>query len=82
MTRRALLATSLSVTALALWSALPAHAAGTGSATTNVMRRLQAGQWQSPVVTAMLMRYYAEQTLGSHWSRLDPAQIGTAPALA
>ena len=61
---------------------LAAHAAGSGSATPNVMRRLQAGQWQSPLVTAMLMRYYAEQTLGSNWSRLDPAQIGTAPAMA
>jgi hypothetical protein len=67
----------------AAWVArLAAHAAGSGSATPNVMRRLQAGQWQSPLVTAMLMRYYAEQTLGSHWSRLDPAQVGTAPATA
>lgn len=67
----------------AAWVArLAAHAAGSGSATPNVMRRLQAGQWQSPLVTAMLMRYYAEQTLGGNWSRLDPAQIGTAPALA
>jgi hypothetical protein len=61
---------------------LAAHAAGSGSATPNVMRRLQAGQWQSPLVTAMLMRYYAEQTLGSGWARLDAAQIGTAPATA
>jgi hypothetical protein len=67
----------------AAWVArLAAHAAGSGSATPNVMRRLQAGQWQSPLVTAMLMRYYAEQTLGSQWSRLDPAQIGNAPAVA
>ena len=61
---------------------LAAHAAGSGSATPNVMRRLQAGQWQSPLVTAMLMRYYAEQTLGSGWARMDAAQIGTAPAMA
>ena len=61
---------------------LAAHAAGSGSATPNVMRRLQAGQWQSPLVTAMLMRYYAEQTLGSGWARLDAAQIGTSAATA
>jgi hypothetical protein len=67
----------------AAWVArLAAHAAGSGSATPNVMRRLQAGQWQSPLVTAMLMRYYAEQTFGAGWARLDPAQIGGAPALA
>ena len=61
---------------------LAAHAAGSGSATPNVMRRLQAGQWQSPLVTAMLMRYYAEQTLGSGWARLDAAQIGASAATA
>lgn len=67
----------------AAWVArLTAHAAGSGSATPNVMRRLQAGQWQSPLVTAMLMRYYAEQTFGAGWARLDPVQIGGAPVLA
>jgi hypothetical protein len=67
----------------AAWVArLSAHAAGSGSATPNVMRRLQAGQWQSPLVTAMLMRYYAEQTFGSGWARLDPEHIVGAPALA
>jgi hypothetical protein len=67
----------------AAWVArLAADAGGSGSATPNVMRRLQAGQWQSPLVTAMLMRYYAEQTLGSGWARLDPALIGATPAMA
>ena len=67
----------------AAWVArLAAHAAGSGSATPNVMRRLQAGQWQSPLVTAMLMRFYAEQTFGSDWARLDPALIGVLPTIA
>jgi hypothetical protein len=67
----------------AAWVArLAAHAGGSGSATPNVMRRLQAGQWQSPLVTAMLMRFYAEQTFGSGWPRLDPEHITGAPALA
>lgn len=61
---------------------LAQHAAGSGSATPNVMRRLHAGQWQSPLVTAMLMRYYAEQTYGPEWATLDPRQLETAPATA
>ncbi|HYE71039.1 MAG TPA: replication initiation protein [Aquabacterium sp.] len=73
----------LEPTEQAAWVArLAAHAAGSGSATPNVMRRLQAGQWQSPLVTAMLMRFYAEQTFGSDWARLDPAHIAGLPAMA
>ncbi|MBW8832946.1 MAG: replication initiation protein [Burkholderiales bacterium] len=36
-----------------------------------VMRRLQAGQWQSPLVTAMMIRFYAEQTDGPNWASCD-----------
>ncbi|NRF72254.1 replication initiation protein [Aquincola sp. S2] len=50
---------------------LAEHASGSGWATLNIMRRLQAGQWQSPLVTAMLMRFYAEQTFGPNWASMD-----------
>jgi hypothetical protein len=55
---------------------LKAHVLLHGPSTPTIVRRLDAGQWQSPLVTAMMMRFYAEQTYGPAWDRLDAAQLG------
>ncbi|MBT9596672.1 MAG: RepB family plasmid replication initiator protein [Vitreoscilla sp.] len=44
-----------------------AHLVGRGGISPAIIRRLDAGQWQSPLVVAMMMRFYAEQTFGPNW---------------
>ena len=43
------------------------HLVGQGNASLVVVRRLDAGQWQSPLVKAMMIRYYAQQVHGEAW---------------
>lgn len=56
---------------------LAEHAVGRGFATPNVMRRLHAGQWQSPLVTSMLLRFFAETTFGADWATKELESILT-----
>lgn len=38
-----------------------------GGASPAMLRRLASGQWQSPLVTAMTLRYFAEREYGAGW---------------
>jgi hypothetical protein len=57
---------------------LHAHVQGQGGANPTILRRLTAGQWQSPLITAMSLRYFAEQTYGPDWIE----QLSRLPAPA
>jgi hypothetical protein len=34
------------------------------------MRRLSRGEWQSPLVQAMVVNFYAKREYGTDWARL------------
>jgi hypothetical protein len=42
---------------------------GKGGSSPAIVRRLDAGQWQSPLVTTTMLHFYAEQTRGPAWFR-------------
>lgn len=46
---------------------LRGHLVEQGGASPVVVRRLDTGQWQSPLVKAMMIRYYAQQVHGEAW---------------
>jgi len=51
---------------------LRTHLVGRGGSSAAVIRRLDAGQWQSPLVLATMMRFYAEAAYGPDWAQRRP----------
>ena len=52
--------------------------AETGAVSTpSIMKRLSRGEWQSPLVQAMVIQYYAKSEIGEDWSSLPWAEFET-----
>lgn len=54
------------------------HVVAQGRMSPGVVRRLDTGQWRSPLVTALMLRFYAEQRHGPDWASRDAAAGGNA----
>jgi hypothetical protein len=46
------------------------------------MRRLSRGEWQSPLVQAKVVNYYAKREYGTDWARLPLAAFALEEAEA
>lgn len=49
-----------------------------GGVSATVMRRLEAGAWRSPLVKAMVIRFYASARHGSDWAELPQGMASAA----